>query len=100
MLASQGMRPFAISIQNSRSTSRGSGGCPRDLILGRSARSAACCRRTTEHLHCHGVLRQPVEFTVNAPIAVMNQTREVVTPREDRHLECVDGYVTAQGVRH
>jgi hypothetical protein len=32
------------------------------------------------------VLRRPIEFTLHTAIAVMDQSREVVTPREDRHL--------------
>ena len=43
------------------------------------------------------MLRQPVEFALNASVIVMDQSRESeIVARVDRHLECVQGEVTAQ----
>lgn len=68
--ASSGNKPFAISSQNATSNSRWNFGCPGDLNFGRIARSAACCRRTTQHPSDHDVLRQPVESADRTVVAV------------------------------
>ena len=47
---------------------------------------------------CVEVLQRPIEFTLNSAIGVMHQVVEVVSVgRLDRHLECIDGQITAQG---
>ena len=63
-------RPLEISNQKSLSVSRENDGAPGDLNFLRTARSAACCRRATEHLHWKGVLRQSVEFTLQSTVFV------------------------------
>src|SRR5674476_933250 len=91
------VNPSPIRRQNARSTSRRGHGRPGDLNLGRTARSAICCRRTTTHLQIK-VLRRPVESALAAVIGVMDELVEVVAVAvalPDRLLEGVQGEVGA-----
>src|SRR5215213_8228179 len=61
--------PCPIRRQNSRSTRRGKPHLPGERILGRCARSAACCLLTFEHLQVE-VLRRPLESAGRASVGV------------------------------
>src|SRR5674476_1137195 len=62
------VNPSPIRRQNARSTSRRGHGRPGDLNLGRTARSAICCRRTITHLQIK-LLRRPVESDLGPGVA-------------------------------
>jgi hypothetical protein len=79
--ASTVRRPCAIKIQNSRSTRREKPHRPGERIFGRCARSAACCRLTTEHLQIE-VLRQPIE---SALVAAARVSPTVLVDPENFH---------------
>lgn len=91
------MKPFAISNQNSFCTSRRCEGAPGDLSADLPVNSLTQLDGLpidTSHVE---VLQRPIEFTLNSSIRMMHQSREVVfVARVDRHLERVDGEVTAQ----
>src|SRR5664280_1864974 len=82
------VNPSPIRRQNARSTSRRGHGRPGDLNLGRTARSAICCRRTITHLQIK-VLRRPVESALTAPVGVEHHTVEAQgrVPEQDRALQ-------------
>ncbi|MFC5122595.1 hypothetical protein ACFPRL_03810 [Pseudoclavibacter helvolus] len=60
--------------QNAASTGRWNLGCTGDRSFGRIALSAACCRRTIEHLRMR-VLRRPIESALKRAGRSCNRVR-------------------------
>jgi hypothetical protein len=90
--------PVAISRQNSRSISLRCEGAPGDFIGDRPVNSVIQPAGLPIDTSMIEVLRRPIEFALNAPVRMMDESFEVVAAREDSHLECVDREITAQGV--